>query len=196
MEPPRAQSELTVDGQLTEAVWQNAAMLTGFSQFFPNDGVAAQDSTEILVWYSATALHIGVRAHAAPGTVRATLRMPRQPNGFAPALMLWVWSAFIFLFFSASHSKLISYLLPIALAMALTWSLNRAVTFGPSGRGLVAEGTRYGGVSLLASGVNYLAYSAVLLARPGTWPVLAVAIGSGVAMIVSFLGYSRFVFNR
>ncbi|MBN9115118.1 MAG: 4-amino-4-deoxy-L-arabinose transferase, partial [Pandoraea sp.] len=54
-----------------------------------------------------------------PGTVRATLRMPRQPNGFAPALMLWVWSAFIFVFFSASHSKLISYLLPIAPAMAL-----------------------------------------------------------------------------
>lgn len=73
VEPPRAQSEITVDGQLTEAVWQTAAVLTGFSQFFPNDGVAAQDSTEILVWYSATALHIGVRAHATSGTVRATL---------------------------------------------------------------------------------------------------------------------------
>lgn len=58
-----------------------------------------------------------------PGTVRATLRMPRQPNGFAPAMMLWVWSLFIFLFFSASHSKLISYLLPIAPAMALLFGL-------------------------------------------------------------------------
>ncbi|WP_246190325.1 glycosyltransferase family 39 protein [Pandoraea captiosa] len=58
-----------------------------------------------------------------PGTVRATLRMPRQPNGFAPTVMLWVWSAFIFVFFSASHSKLISYLLPIAPAMALLFGL-------------------------------------------------------------------------
>lgn len=58
-----------------------------------------------------------------PGTARATLRMPRQPNGFAPTLMLWVWSLFIFAFFSASHSKLISYLLPIAPAMALLFGL-------------------------------------------------------------------------
>ncbi|WP_174978604.1 glycosyltransferase family 39 protein [Pandoraea terrigena] len=58
-----------------------------------------------------------------PGTVRATLRMPRQPNGFAPTLMLWVWSGFIFVFFSASHSKLISYLLPIAPAMSLLFGL-------------------------------------------------------------------------
>ncbi|AKC70544.1 glycosyltransferase family 39 protein [Pandoraea oxalativorans] len=58
-----------------------------------------------------------------PGTVRATLRMPRQPNGFAPTAMLWVWSVFIFVFFSASHSKLISYLLPIAPAMALLFGL-------------------------------------------------------------------------
>ncbi|VVE73977.1 glycosyltransferase family 39 protein [Pandoraea sputorum] len=58
-----------------------------------------------------------------PGTVRATLRMPRQPNGFAPTALLWVWSVFIFVFFSASHSKLISYLLPIAPAMALLFGL-------------------------------------------------------------------------
>lgn len=48
-------------------------MLTGFSQFFPADGVPAQDSTEVLVWYSATALHVGIRAFAPAGTVRATL---------------------------------------------------------------------------------------------------------------------------
>lgn len=48
-------------------------MLTGFSQFFPADGVAALDSTEVLIWYSATALHVGIRAFAPAGTVRATL---------------------------------------------------------------------------------------------------------------------------
>ncbi|MBL0940120.1 MAG: carbohydrate binding family 9 domain-containing protein [Gemmatimonadaceae bacterium] len=73
VEPPRSNAEITIDGQLNEPVWQTAALLTGFSQFFPNDGVAAQDSTEVMVWYSGTALHIGVRAYAAAGTVRATL---------------------------------------------------------------------------------------------------------------------------
>ncbi|CAG9247363.1 Polymyxin resistance protein ArnT, undecaprenyl phosphate-alpha-L-Ara4N transferase; Melittin resistance protein PqaB [Burkholderia diffusa] len=50
---------------------------------------------------------------------RHALRMPRQPNGFSPMLVLLIWSAFIFLFFSASHSKLISYVLPVAPALAL-----------------------------------------------------------------------------
>jgi len=62
-----------VDGRLDEPVWRQAALLTGFSQFFPDDQVAARDSTEVLVWYSATALHVGIRAWAPAGTVRATL---------------------------------------------------------------------------------------------------------------------------
>jgi hypothetical protein len=70
---PRFERPVTVDGALAEPEWSAAAVLTGFSQFFPTDGVPAQDSTEILVWYSATALHIGVRAFAPPGSVRATL---------------------------------------------------------------------------------------------------------------------------
>ncbi|MCU0634735.1 MAG: carbohydrate binding family 9 domain-containing protein [Gemmatimonadaceae bacterium] len=70
---PRLDAPTTVDGRLDEPVWQQAALLTGFSQFFPADGLAADDSTDVLVWYSSTALHVGIRAHAPPGTVRATL---------------------------------------------------------------------------------------------------------------------------
>lgn len=70
---PRLDARVTVDGALDEAVWQEAALLTGFSQFFPTDGEAATDSTEVRVWYSGTTLHLGIRAFAAPGTVRATL---------------------------------------------------------------------------------------------------------------------------
>lgn len=51
------------------------------------------------------------------------IRTPRQPNGFAPVTLLLIWSAFIFLFFSASHSKLISYVLPVAPALALVIGL-------------------------------------------------------------------------
>ncbi|MFM0051143.1 glycosyltransferase family 39 protein [Caballeronia grimmiae] len=56
-------------------------------------------------------------------SVRHGVKTPRQPNGFAPVTMLLVWSAFIFLFFSASHSKLLSYVLPIAPAIALVLGL-------------------------------------------------------------------------
>jgi putative flippase GtrA len=35
----------------------------------------------------------------------------------------------------------------------------------------------------------------VLAAVPGLRPMLAVAAGSGVAMVVSYIGYSRFVFR-
>lgn len=52
-------------------------------------------------------------------SVRHALRLPRQPNGFAPALLILVWITFIFLFFSVSHSKLLSYILPITPAVAL-----------------------------------------------------------------------------
>lgn len=70
---PRLDAEIAVDGRLDEPVWQQAARLTGFSQYAPLDDRAAGDSTEVLVWYSARAIHFGFRAYAAPGTVRASL---------------------------------------------------------------------------------------------------------------------------
>jgi len=70
---PRIEASVTIDGKLEEAAWQEASRLKDFSRYAPTDGDAADDSTEVLVWYSPTALHVGVRAYAAPGTVRATL---------------------------------------------------------------------------------------------------------------------------
>jgi 4-amino-4-deoxy-L-arabinose transferase-like glycosyltransferase len=52
-------------------------------------------------------------------SVRHTLAQPRQLNGFAPGKLLVIWTAFIFVFFSASHSKLVSYVLPVAPALAM-----------------------------------------------------------------------------
>ncbi|MDQ3136040.1 MAG: carbohydrate binding family 9 domain-containing protein [Gemmatimonadota bacterium] len=73
VQPPRLEAAITVDGSLDEPAWAQAAMLTGFSQFTPVDGVPAADSTEILVWYSETAIHFGIRALEAHGKVHATL---------------------------------------------------------------------------------------------------------------------------
>jgi len=70
---PRLEAEIEVDGALGEEVWSRAGRLTGFSQYSPADGRPAEQDTEILVWYSPTALHFGVLARARPGTVRATL---------------------------------------------------------------------------------------------------------------------------
>ena len=70
---PRGQAEITVDGRLDEPIWAEAARLTGFSLYAPVDGRPASDSTEVLVWYSAKAIHFGIRAYAEPGTVRASL---------------------------------------------------------------------------------------------------------------------------
>ena len=72
--PPRLDDAgLVIDGRLDEAQWAQAALLTGFSQFSPNDGVPAADSTEVLVWYSPTAIHFGIRAFERHGAPRATL---------------------------------------------------------------------------------------------------------------------------
>jgi uncharacterized protein DUF5916 len=70
---PRQEVDPVIDGKLDEAVWTEAALLTGFSQFSPTDGVPAADSTQILVWYSPTAIHFGIRAFEAHGPVHATL---------------------------------------------------------------------------------------------------------------------------
>jgi len=70
---PRLEADLSVDGKLTEAVWGESAVMTGFSQFSPTDGIPAADTTQVLVWYSPTAIHFGVRAFEAHGPVHATL---------------------------------------------------------------------------------------------------------------------------
>ncbi|MBX6332259.1 MAG: carbohydrate binding family 9 domain-containing protein [Gemmatimonadaceae bacterium] len=71
---PRFDTTVVIDGQLDEAVWRDAPLLTGFSQYRPVDGRPADDSTQVLVWYGPDAIYFGVRAYEAHGpVVRATL---------------------------------------------------------------------------------------------------------------------------
>lgn len=87
-------------------------------------------------------------------------------------------------------------LLSLAFALVLTWQVNRRFTFGPSHRAGAVEGARYGGVGIATSLVNYIVYSAALMAMPDFPPICALAIGSAVAMALSYLGYSRLVFGK
>ena len=84
----------------------------------------------------------------------------------------------------------------IGFALFVTWLLNRHLTFSPSRRGAAKEGARYGSVGVATSIVNYLVYCAILFALPAMPPLAALAIASLVAMALSFLGYSRLVFDR
>ena len=69
-----AAESLAVDGNLDEPAWGTAARLTGFHQYRPSDGRPAEERTEVLVWYSPRAIHVGILAHDSdPGAIRATV---------------------------------------------------------------------------------------------------------------------------
>ena len=70
---PRMDADINVDGTLTAPAWQHAAVLTGFSEYLPVDGQAAPDSTNVLVWYSHSAIYFGIRAYEPHGAVHAAL---------------------------------------------------------------------------------------------------------------------------
>lgn len=70
---PRADTTVQIDGVLDEAVWVQAARLSGFHQYEPVDGRPAEERTEVLVWYAPDAIHFGIRAFdTQPARIRAT----------------------------------------------------------------------------------------------------------------------------
>jgi hypothetical protein len=77
---PRTEDEVTIDGRLEEPAWNEAARLTGFSQYAPNDGRPAEQATEVRVFYSPSAIFFGVRAAAQAGSVRASLAQRDRLN--------------------------------------------------------------------------------------------------------------------
>ncbi|WP_028745473.1 GtrA family protein [Rhizobium mesoamericanum] len=87
-------------------------------------------------------------------------------------------------------------LVAIALAMATTWIFNRTFTFAQSGHSLAVEGFRYGSVGVTAALVNYGLYSALLLSFPDLQPVTAMVLATAASVLLSFFGYSRFVFRN
>ena len=70
---PHIEAEARIDGVLDDAAWRDAAVMTGFSQYRPVEGRAAEDSTEVRVWYSSRAIYFGIHAFAPAGGTRAKL---------------------------------------------------------------------------------------------------------------------------
>lgn len=86
----------------------------------------------------------------------------------------------------------------IPVAVFATWVLNRSFTFpeaqsGPAVRSLL----RYAGVSAVGAAVNFLVYTALVLASAAMarQPLWALAIGSVVAMLVNYLGSRHYAFR-
>jgi putative flippase GtrA len=94
----------------------------------------------------------------------------------------------------AEVDPFISRVFSIAGAALFTWRMNRAVTFGASPTSQTTEGLRYAVVAALTAGLNYLLYALALTLWPTVPPVAAAIIATLIAMGVSYIGYSRFVF--
>ena len=70
----RASGEITLDGQLVEAMWADAPPISGFIQREPDEGAPATESTEVRVLYDDDAVYIGARLHdSRPDSIRAQL---------------------------------------------------------------------------------------------------------------------------
>ena len=72
--PLTVDPQIDVDGELDEAAWADAPVLTGFTQFDPVEGVPATQRTEARILVTDDAVYFGVKAYDnLPGGPRATL---------------------------------------------------------------------------------------------------------------------------
>ena len=84
--------------------------------------------------------------------------------------------------------------LALCAATVVTWTLNRRLTFAPSGRGHFAEGLRYVIVTAVAQGVSYGVFLGLGIAEPHLPRPLALIAGAGVATLFSYTGQRFFTF--
>ncbi len=73
--PPKVTApDVTVDGTLEEEVWSEAAVLSGFTQYQPTEGIPASEPTEVHVLYGDEAIYFGIRAHdSRPDEIRSSV---------------------------------------------------------------------------------------------------------------------------
>jgi len=72
--PAVEKAGIDIDGRLDDLAWQQAALLTSFTQFKPVEGVEASQRTEIQVIVDSDAIYFAIKAFDDdPGGIRATL---------------------------------------------------------------------------------------------------------------------------
>jgi len=82
----------------------------------------------------------------------------------------------------------------LALATFVTWRLNRAVTFDPSGRVQRHEAARYAAVTVVAQGVSFAVFTGLVLTILARHPQFALVAGAAVGALFSYLGQFFFAF--
>ncbi|WP_053239435.1 GtrA family protein [Pleomorphomonas koreensis] len=84
----------------------------------------------------------------------------------------------------------------VAVAIAVTYAINRNLTWKDRRAPVPGRRARYVAVSLTSIAVNYLVFAAALATISGLRPLIAVAAGTGVGMVMNYAGYSRLVFRN
>jgi len=84
----------------------------------------------------------------------------------------------------------------LGIATVVTWRLNRAVTFAPSGRHQSAEALRYALVTAAAQGTNYAVFAVLVMSLLRSWPQAALLAGAAAGAVLSYAGHGLFSFAR
>jgi putative flippase GtrA len=102
----------------------------------------------------------------------------------------------IFTLIVAYHPQpLLARLISLAIATIVTWRLNRALTFGRSGRRTTEEAVRYALVAASAQAVSYTLFVILVVTAFGAAPQLAVLVGAASAALFSYGGQALFTFR-
>ncbi len=92
-------------------------------------------------------------------------------------------------------SPFIARLFGIALAMIVSWLINRTVTFSTSTPASLVEFSKFASVSITSQLVNYAVFAGLLLMIPTLIPELALVLTGFVSMFVSYAGFRFGVFG-
>ena len=126
--------------------------------------------------------------------------MARAPQGSVKFLSVGVTGlAVLHLLFTALFKGLglgdtLSWLIALGVATGVTWTLNRRLTFAPSGRGHLAEATRYVLVTAVSQGISYGVFLGLGVEASHLPRTLALIVGAGVATVFSYTGQRFFTF--
>ena len=97
-------------------------------------------------------------------------------------------SAFTLIAALGPHA-LVARLGSVAIATMVTWRLNRALTFDPSGRRQREEAMRYAFVTAIAQGTSYAIFAALILTVLSTRPQIAIMVGAAIGAVLSYNGH-------
>ena len=94
----------------------------------------------------------------------------------------------------AGFHPLVARLASLAIATVVTWRLNRALTFDPSGRHQSAEAMRYALVTATAQGTNYAVFAMLVVTTFASLPQAALLAGAVAGAVLSYTGHQTFSF--